>query len=81
MEVDCLEIVNFWDSHVGSRAVVAPILQEIEGSSSSFVSFIIQHVSTTYLTVKVVWHMWCRGLLATFHYRLHNGTLRMGFGR
>jgi hypothetical protein len=36
MEVDCLEIVNPWDSRAGSRAVVAPIIQEIEGLSSFF---------------------------------------------
>jgi hypothetical protein len=47
MEVDCLEIVDLWDSRAGSRAVVAPILQEIEGLSSSFSSFVIQHVIRT----------------------------------
>jgi hypothetical protein len=42
IEVDCLEIVNLWNSHAGSRAVVAPILQDIKGHSSSFVSFVIR---------------------------------------
>jgi hypothetical protein len=44
MEVDCLEIVDLWDSRAGSRAVIAPILQEIEGLLFSFISFRIQHV-------------------------------------
>ena len=44
MEVDCKVLVDAWDSRSGSRAVIAPILQEIEGLSSSFSSFVIQHV-------------------------------------
>jgi hypothetical protein len=44
LEVDCLEIVDLWDSRAGSRAVVAPILQDIEGLSSLFSSFSISHV-------------------------------------
>ena len=44
MEVDCLEVVNLWDSRAVSRSVVAPILQEIEGLASSFISFVIKHV-------------------------------------
>jgi hypothetical protein len=43
-EVDCLEVVNLWDSRAGSRSVVAPILQDIEGLASSFIYFVIQHV-------------------------------------
>jgi hypothetical protein len=42
--VDCMEIVNLWDSRAGSRSVVAPILSEVEGLASSFISFCIQHV-------------------------------------
>ena len=41
MEVDCLEVVNLWDSRVVSRSVVAPILLEIEGLALSFTSFIM----------------------------------------
>ena len=44
MEVDCKEVVDLWDSRFGSRAVVAPILQEIGGLASSFISFDIKHV-------------------------------------
>jgi hypothetical protein len=44
MEVDCLEIVNLWNSRAGSRSVVAPVLLDIEGLASTFTSFIIQHV-------------------------------------
>ena len=44
MEVDCLEVVNLWDSRAASRSVVAPILLEIEGLASSFNLFVIQHV-------------------------------------
>jgi hypothetical protein len=44
LEVDCLEIVDLWDSRAGSRAVVAPILQYIEGIYSLFSSFSISHV-------------------------------------
>jgi hypothetical protein len=44
METDCKEVVDLWDSRVGSRAIIAPILQEIEGLVFSFSSFIIQHV-------------------------------------
>jgi hypothetical protein len=51
IEVDCLEIVNLWNSRAGSRAVVAPILQDIEGHSSSFVSFVIRHVIRSSNTV------------------------------
>jgi hypothetical protein len=43
-EVDCLEVVNLWDSRAGSRSVVSPILQDIEGLASSFIYFVIQHV-------------------------------------
>jgi hypothetical protein len=44
METDCKEVVDLWDSRAGSRAIIAPILQEIEGLVFSFSSFIIQHV-------------------------------------
>jgi hypothetical protein len=44
MEVDCLEIVNLWDSRAGCRSVIAPVRLDIEGLASSFTSFIIQHV-------------------------------------
>ena len=44
METDCLEVVNLWNSRHGSRAAVAPILQEIGELVSSFSSFTIQHV-------------------------------------
>jgi hypothetical protein len=44
MEVDCLEIVNLWDSRAVSRSVITPVLLDIEGLASSFTSFIIQHV-------------------------------------
>jgi hypothetical protein len=43
-EVDCLEIVNLWDSRARSRAVVEPILQDIAKHSSLSSSFAIQHV-------------------------------------
>ena len=44
METDCLEVVNLWDSRVGSRSVIAPLLLEIDGLASTFTSFVIQHV-------------------------------------
>jgi hypothetical protein len=44
METDCKEVVDLWDSRAGSRAIIAPILQEVEGLVFSFSSFIIQHV-------------------------------------
>jgi hypothetical protein len=43
-EVDCLEVVNLWNSRAASRSVVAPILLDIEGLASNFISFVIQHV-------------------------------------
>jgi hypothetical protein len=51
VEVDCLEIVNLWDSRAVSRAVIAPILQDIAGLSSSFSSFVVQHVIRSSNTV------------------------------
>lgn len=45
LEVDCLEVVRLWDSRLFSRSLIAPILAEIEGLASSFISFCIQHVS------------------------------------
>jgi hypothetical protein len=44
METDCKEVVDFWESRTGSRAVIAPIIQEIEGLVSSFLSFDVSHV-------------------------------------
>lgn len=44
MEVDCLEVVNLWNSRTFSRSLVAPLLSEIEELASSFISFVIQHV-------------------------------------
>ena len=44
MEVDCLEVVNLWDSCAVSRSIVAPIFHEIEGLVSWFSSFVIKHV-------------------------------------
>ena len=43
-EVDCLEIVYLWYSRTGSRAVIAPIFQDIEGLVFEFDCFVIQHV-------------------------------------
>jgi hypothetical protein len=43
-EVDCLEVVNLWNSRAASRSVVAPILLDIEGLASNFTYFVIQHV-------------------------------------
>ena len=45
MEVDCLEVVNLWNSRYHTRSVVAPLLLEIGNLSASFISFSIQHVS------------------------------------
>jgi hypothetical protein len=45
MEVDCLEIVNLWNTRYGSRSSVTPILS-VE-LSSVFNSFVIQHVLRT----------------------------------
>ena len=45
MEVDCLEVVNLWSSRDSSRAIVAPILDEIREKSLSFISFSLRHVS------------------------------------
>ena len=44
IEVDCLEAVNLWSSRYNTRAIVAPILDEIGELSSSFTSFSIKHV-------------------------------------
>jgi hypothetical protein len=44
LEVDCLELVNLWDARAVSRSVVAPILSEVDGLASSFLSFCIKHV-------------------------------------
>jgi hypothetical protein len=31
MEIDCKDVVDLWDLRAGSCAIIAPILQEIEG--------------------------------------------------
>jgi hypothetical protein len=41
METDCKEVVDF---RTGSRDVIAPIIQEIEGLAFSFLSFDVSHV-------------------------------------
>lgn len=45
MEVDCQDLVNLWKSRGNSRSVAAPILNELEEISASFVSFSVTHVS------------------------------------
>lgn len=45
MEVDCLEVVNFWSSRHNSRSIVMPIFEEIMEWASSFASFSVQHAS------------------------------------
>ncbi|KAM3368967.1 hypothetical protein ACQJBY_017088 [Aegilops geniculata] len=44
MEVDCLEMVNLWNTRHNSRSIVAPILVEIGELVSDFSLFVIQHV-------------------------------------
>ena len=41
LEVDCLEVVNLWNSRATSRSVVAPILLDIEGLAASFSFFLL----------------------------------------
>lgn len=45
METDCLTLVNLWNTRHNDRSVVAPILAEIGELSSSFLVFVIQHVT------------------------------------
>jgi hypothetical protein len=40
-EVDCLEVVNLWNSRAVLRSVIAPILLNIEGLVLDFNSFVI----------------------------------------
>jgi hypothetical protein len=44
MEIDCLEIVNLWNSRRDCLSVVAPVLHEIGELVPSFNSFVIQHI-------------------------------------
>jgi hypothetical protein len=44
LEVDCLELVQLWNSRQFSRSIIAPILLEIGGLASSFDYFDIHHV-------------------------------------
>ncbi|KAF7022976.1 hypothetical protein CFC21_035599 [Triticum aestivum] len=44
MEVDCLEMVNLWNTRHNSRSIVDPILVEIGELVSDFSLFVIQHV-------------------------------------
>ena len=44
MKVDCLEMVNLWNTRHNSRSIVAPILVEIGELVSDFSLFVIQHV-------------------------------------
>src|SRR4051812_36121599 len=57
METDCLEVVNLWNTRHNDRSVVVPLLLEIAELSTTFISFVIQHVSRsanvpTHLCVK-----------------------------
>ena len=45
MEIDCLELVKFWQSRHNSRSIVAPLLLEIGELCNTFSSFDIQHVN------------------------------------
>jgi ribonuclease HI len=47
MEVDCLEMVNLWNSRHGARSTVTPILLELGELAHRFSSFVIQHVPRT----------------------------------
>jgi hypothetical protein len=47
LEVDCLEIVNLWNTRHGARSAVTPILSEIGELSSVFISFAVKHVPRT----------------------------------
>jgi hypothetical protein len=44
LETDCLELVNLWNNHHGSRSAVAPILHELGELVLSFSAFSIQHI-------------------------------------
>ena len=43
-ESDCAELVRLWFDRNNQRAIIAPLLQEIEELSIHFVSFSIKHV-------------------------------------
>ena len=45
MEIDCLELVDLWNSRSNTRSVVAPILTELEDIGASFASLSVTHVS------------------------------------
>ena len=45
MEVDCLELVKYWQSRHNSRSIVAPLFLEIGELCTTFSSFDIQHVN------------------------------------
>jgi hypothetical protein len=45
LEMDCLEVVNLWNTRHGSRSVVTPILQEIGDVALNFCLCVIQHVT------------------------------------
>jgi hypothetical protein len=44
IQVDCLELVDFWSSRNNTRSVAAPILQELEDIVPSYTSFSVTHV-------------------------------------
>ena len=44
MEVDCLELVNLWNSRRISRSIAAPILNKVEDIVPSFTSFLVRHI-------------------------------------
>jgi ribonuclease HI len=47
LEMDCLEVVNLWNTRHNSRSIVAPLLAEIGELALSFSFFEFQHVMRT----------------------------------
>ena len=45
MEVDCMEMVDLWNSRHNSRSIVAPILVQIGELARDFSLFVVQHVN------------------------------------
>jgi hypothetical protein len=57
LEMDCLEVVNLWNTRHGSRTIVASIIQEIGELVLSFSSISIQHVMRFFSERSIkCWH-------------------------
>jgi hypothetical protein len=47
IQVDCLELVNLWNSRDNNRSIAAPILEELGDIVLDFASFSVIHVGRT----------------------------------